>query len=72
MEEEDMMFWGENKISQIIKNINKCTNIVNERGFNIQSTGLYKHNINNVSYLSNTSVSASYTENPERLNKQMQ
>lgn len=64
MEEEDMIFWGESKISQVIKNINKCTNLVNEKRFNIKSTGLYKHNINNVSNLSNTSVSASYTENP--------
>lgn len=72
MEEEDMIFWGDNKISQIIKNINKCTTIVNEKRLNIQSTGLYKHNINNVSNLSNTSVSVSYTENPSRLNKQMQ
>ena len=62
MEEEDMIFWGDNKISQIIKNINKCTTIVNEKRLNIQSTGLYKHNINNVSNLSNTSVSVSYTE----------
>lgn len=67
-----MIFWGESKISQIIKNINKCTAMVSEKGFSIQSTGLYKHNINNVSNLSNTSVSASYTENPSRLNKQMQ
>lgn len=55
------MFWGEGKVAQIIKNINKCTNIVNSKGFNIQSTGLYKHNINNVSNLSNTILSVSYT-----------
>ena len=66
-----MTFWSETKIAQIIKNINKCTNNVNQKSFNVQSTGLYKHNLNNVSNLSNTSVSVSYTENPSRLNKQL-